>query len=190
MKTLRFIFVALMTLFSVNSFSQTTHTFTLDNTDWGGTTGSTEVQVGDVINFVNGYDNVVFWATLNGLNQPGYPQTYIVGQTIYSYTVPNMAPFVIRVWANAAISEEISFTVTQSTANIDENILTYNVYPNPTTDFINIDGVDVQSVKVFDMSGQIVLNGSSNKIDVSNLQNGFYTLLVNGNNRIKFFKAN
>lgn len=187
MKTLRFIFVALMALFTVNSFSQTTHTFTLDNTDIG-TTGSMEVQVGDVINFVNGYDNVVFWATLNGLNQPGYPQTYLVGETIYSYTVSNMSPFVIRVWANAATSEEISFTVTQSTANIDENTLTYNVYPNPTTDFINIDGVDVHSVKIFDMSGKLMISENSVKLDVSYLPNGYYTLLINDEKVFKIVK--
>lgn len=189
MKTLRFIFVALMTLFSVNSFSQTTHTFTLDNTDFG-TTGSMEVQVGDVINFVNGYGNVEFWATLNGSTPVGttYPQIYVVGETIYSYTVSNMSPFVIRVWANAATSEQISFTVTQSTANIDENTLTYNVYPNPTTDFINIDGVDVQSVKIFDMSGKLMISENSVKLDVSYLPNGYYTILINDVSRFKFIK--
>ena len=187
MKTLRFIFVALMTLFSVNSFSQTTHTFTLDNTDFM-TTGTAEVQVGDTINFVNGYDNVVFWATLNGFNQPGYPQTYIVGQTIYSYIVPNTSPFTIKVSAGVLLYEEISFTVTESTANIDENILTYNVYPNPTTDFINIDGVDVQSVKVFDMSGKLMISENSTKLDVSYLPNGYYTLLINDVSRFKFIK--
>lgn len=187
MKTLRFIFVALMTLFSVNSFSQTTHTFTLDASDIM-TTGTAEVQVGDTIKFLNGYGNVEFRVKLNGFNQPGYPQTYNVGQTIYSYTVSSMSPFVIRVWANNLTSEEISFTVTQSTASIDENTLTYNVYPNPTTDFINIDGVNVQSVKIFDMSGKLMISENSNKLDVSYLSNGYYTLLINDVSRFKFIK--
>lgn len=187
MKTLRFIFVALMTLFSVNSFSQTTHTFTLDNTDFT-TTGTLEVQVGDVINFVNGYANTEFYAKLNGSTQS--TQTYLVGQTIYSYTVPNMVPFTIKVGVvnNSLVSEEISFTVTQSTASIDENILTYNVYPNPTTDFINIDGVDVQSVKVFDMSGKLMISENSTKLDVSYLPNGYYTLLINDEKVFKIVK--
>lgn len=188
MKTLRFIFVALMTLFSVNSFSQTTHTFTLDSGDIMATDSVDYVQVGDVINFVNGYGNVSFWVRLNDVGQPGYPQTYNVGQTIYSYTVPNMTPFTIRIFANTLTSLEVSFTVTQSTASINENILSYSIYPNPTTDFINIDGVDVQSVKIFDMSGKLMIGENSTKLDVSYLPNGYYTILINDVSRFKFIK--
>ena len=68
-----------------------------------------------------------------------------------------------------------------------------NIYPNPTTGFLNLNGHDsIESVKVFDMSGKLVFSNayhtSDVKLDLTFLTNGFYTALINENQRIKIIK--
>jgi len=71
-----------------------------------------------------------------------------------------------------------------NTANIDENVdIELNVFPNPTQDFIQIDGLqNVSNFKLFDSNGKLVLSGDvDNKqlIDLSSLNKGTYQLIVN-----------
>ena len=71
--------------------------------------------------------------------------------------------------------------------------VTFSVYPNPTTDFLNISTSDnIESIKVFDMNGRLVISDTYNtsdvKLDVMFLTNGYYTVLVNDVKPIKFIK--
>jgi hypothetical protein len=71
--------------------------------------------------------------------------------------------------------------------------VTLSVYPNPTTDFLNISTSDnIESIKVFDMNGRLVISDTYNtsdvKLDVMFLTNGYYTVLVNDVKPIKFIK--
>ncbi len=185
MKTLKFIFVSLLTLFSVNSFSQTTHTFNviLDNV-----IDSRDVHVGDTIRFMNGFEDGDFYKKVNG-SQSGTDVYKNFGDMIWEYVVPNTsANFVLKVGRVGNTLSTTEVTISISTAGISENMVNYSVYPNPTTDFLNIDGVDVNSVKVFDMNGQLVVNDNTNKIDVSGLSNGYYTLVVNETSSVRFIK--
>jgi hypothetical protein len=52
------------------------------------------------------------------------------------------------------------------------------VYPNPSNDKIYISG-NVDDVKLFDSSGRKILAITSNTIDISNLENGIYLMIVN-----------
>lgn len=53
------------------------------------------------------------------------------------------------------------------------------VYPNPATDHVNIEGVDVVVAQVYNVTGQLVRTAKdSNTIDVSDLQAGVYFLLI------------
>ena len=57
----------------------------------------------------------------------------------------------------------------------------WNVYPNPTSDELHIDGnVVITKVTIFNMLGQMVLekpaNGQTNTIDLSHLNSGTYVL--------------
>lgn len=57
-----------------------------------------------------------------------------------------------------------------------------DVYPNPTSDFINIKIKEVvKSIEIFDLSGKLILKDVSGKkeISISHLQNGSYILKVN-----------
>ena len=67
-----------------------------------------------------------------------------------------------------------------------------SVYPNPATDFIQISNAGtVNKVRIFDMSGKLVSETSSTKIDVQKLPKGQYILNVHSGNEIisrKFIK--
>jgi len=70
-------------------------------------------------------------------------------------------------------------------ASIGQNDLELNVYPNPTSDFIRVDGInEVTFVQIMDMSGRIVLNSEvqgNEEINVSNLNTGNYVISFNNN---------
>jgi hypothetical protein len=60
--------------------------------------------------------------------------------------------------------------------NFKDNIF---IFPNPANDVVNILGIDVVNVKVFNNIGQIVLTqNNSNIINVSGLTNGIYLLSI------------
>ncbi|WP_312767074.1 T9SS type A sorting domain-containing protein [Epilithonimonas sp.] len=68
-----------------------------------------------------------------------------------------------------------------------------NIYPNPTSDYINIvsSKYDIQKVQIYDLSGKQMLSETKSKIDVSKLPSGVYMLIIKtqeGNKNFKFIK--
>jgi hypothetical protein len=59
------------------------------------------------------------------------------------------------------------------------------VYPNPTSDYLYLNTTEtIKSLQVFDVFGRLVLEKelkSSSRLDVSNLEPGFYTIKANNN---------
>lgn len=206
MKTLKTLFLALVTLFSVTSMAQTTHTFYVTNLMGSPAPGTftvsdTTVVVGDIVEFVNSDATAQFNVEVDGVSVPGYSPTssLSVGQTIYSYTLQSsdLGTMDIEVYnGNNVLSfQYVHFTVVNPTTTgiNDVSDITFSVFPNPTTDFLNISTSDnIESVKVFDMNGRLVIsdtyNTSNVKLDVMNLTNGYYTVLVNDVKPIKFIK--
>jgi len=87
----------------------------------------------------------------------------------------------------------------RSTLGTNENVLTSSdikLYPNPTTNVLNIQTADVNtiaSVRVTDLNGRTVLqiDENINSINVSNLQSGLYLINIetsNGNITKRFIK--
>jgi len=96
----------------------------------------------------------------------------------------------VSIW-NTEINElEASSIYNSTSVGIDEKSSSNdNLYPNPTTDFVNISGTDnIETVKVFDMNGRLVLLDNTSKVDVSTLENGVYTVFVNDIIRTKLIK--
>ena len=69
----------------------------------------------------------------------------------------------------------------------------YYIYPNPFVDEIWIEGIsDVFEYSVSDLSGQIILSGTSYEKDIPDLENlipGFYVLAIREKNRISTYKV-
>ncbi len=157
----------LLTFLSVKAFSQTTHTYSLSTSDFS-VTETDNIQLDDSIKFIN---SLGYIADINySIDGGGWASVTVVnGGVIYNQKVVTTNSFSITV-SEGLYSKTINFIVSESTAGLAEKSLKYNVYPNPTTDFLNIDGVQVISVKVFDMSGKLMINENSTKLDVSYLK--------------------
>ena len=107
----------------------------------------------------------------------------------------------------ADASHEYYYTVTGQTAYIESNPTnevfvdwTTNVgennahdvllYPNPTSGMVNVESIGLQSVEVYNLTGQMLLqtsatNGQAN-IDITSLPNGTYFVKLIGNhNQVK-----
>lgn len=64
-----------------------------------------------------------------------------------------------------------------------------SVYPNPSSDVINVSGIELgQTVRVFNMSGNVILETSDTKINVSNFKTGVYFVKTQGQDAIRFVK--
>lgn len=61
----------------------------------------------------------------------------------------------------------------------------YSVYPNPTSDFLNIETLDsVKNIYLLNTLGQNVYEGNSKQINISNLSKGMYLLKIEFENNI------
>ncbi|MEQ8472152.1 MAG: cadherin domain-containing protein, partial [Marinoscillum sp.] len=59
------------------------------------------------------------------------------------------------------------------------------IYPNPTSEYLYIKGVDFRTVKIFDLTGKVVITSDAPMINVRELPNGVYTLLIDGKHLFK-----
>ncbi len=75
---------------------------------------------------------------------------------------------------------------------VDETNTDFQVYPNPATDFINIKtSKNFDRIKIFDLSGKVIKETTSFRIDVQSLPKGTYILNVHAQSNIisrKFIK--
>ncbi|MFT5819251.1 MAG: hypothetical protein ACI8ZM_000474 [Crocinitomix sp.] len=91
------------------------------------------------------------------------------------------------------ITDEAGCTATEtidlgSQVSIDEITSFFNVYPNPTVDFLNIQLDGNFSYTINSVSGQILYTGSdvnNTKVDLSELANGIYILTLNQDNKTR-----
>lgn len=92
-----------------------------------------------------------------------------------------------------ATPSSTSFTVGSvlNTANneLNSNI---NIYPNPTSSFINIDGQNLELVTIVDLLGKTVfkkiLKENENKIDISHFSKATYLIIVTDNEQKTYSK--
>lgn len=65
-----------------------------------------------------------------------------------------------------------------------------NVYPNPATDMLHIDGSNIQSVSLYNLQGQCVMteSGNVNELSISSLSRGMYILKVTTDNGVRSIK--
>ena len=99
----------------------------------------------------------------------------------------NLTPgdvYYIRVWSNgndlgtfqiSAYSENFAVNDYSADANV-------KLYPNPTTQVLNISGINAANVQVFAASGKLVkVNTNGNVVDVRNLTTGTYIIRITDN---------
>lgn len=108
------------------------------------------------------------------------PSSWPNGITIYNNTI----------YFIATVSGRVSSIPLASLGIPTNHKITYNIYPNPTSDFLNITTEEILgNYQIFDLKGKEVLKGKfeTNRINVSQLQNGTYILKIQ-NSFIRFNK--
>lgn len=181
-----FLIAFFVTIFSVTSFSQTTHNidFRLDQDQ----DSTISIRRGDSVNFIN---------------KTGSTYTFIVNDVVKEYSdSPNeiikniecLDDVVIIVkMNNGAFWCTYKLTVNINTLGTNDlSDINFNIFPNPTTDFLNITGDNIKNIKVIDMNGRVLFNedntSSDIKVDVTSFTKGNYMVRVNDTKSIRFVK--
>ncbi len=168
--------------------------------DWGGNVGNVNIsalqknvyknKTGDSIAFVfsnasmNDNLNFSFDVVGNDYGLNGQLDVQLITQTTNQTPSIKNNSFTQNVSINALTS--IAYLVTEHhTQNvekyIDEKI---NIYPNPSTDFINIISKQtiMKSIEISNFKGQTIhkysINSKEKKIDISNLSKGIYLIKI------------
>ena len=83
-------------------------------------------------------------------------------------------------WGTIAL---VPFT-TMPDAIGDVNELAFNIFPNPADDFVKIEGNDLKTVEIFNMTGQTIVRqevgGNETTISTKDLESGVYFVKING----------
>ncbi|OJX30471.1 MAG: hypothetical protein BGO86_00540 [Chryseobacterium sp. 36-9] len=121
--------------------------------------------------------------SFNNVQESDYA-TYTVEAYTYSVLDNNV------VFDLSLFREPISLVKVLGTA---ESAKYFNIYPNPTSDYLNIVSTkyDIQKIHIYDLSGKQMLSESKSRIDVSKLPSGVYMLIIKtqeGNKNFKFIK--
>lgn len=93
------------------------------------------------------------------------------------------------VLAQEAISNirKITFAEAGSAVeNVEGNNLIV-VYPNPTQDILQVKGIEIQDLRVYDLQGRLLKTGNGAQVNVGNLAEGTYLLQV-GTQVVRFIK--
>lgn len=136
-----------------------------------------------------------FYGTGNGFN-PGLPYINLsitqCEDTINGYYNPPYKMVMVKFFDNYG-----NFTTSDSELNLSENI--FNIYPNPASEFIQVDFEESDQshgfIEIIDLHGKSFINEKiygNAKIDVSKLSYGVYFLKLVKGNRVeaaKFIKV-
>jgi hypothetical protein len=122
-----------------------------------------------------------------------------LGHTEYLWSTGATTDFIVVNASNLKWHKYISVTVTGSNGCYvsDEVIVTvipgasveteiankFTVYPNPSNGIINITGDNIENVNIFDCLGREIISTNLTQIDITNLSNGVYTIVISGNNQ-------
>lgn len=99
---------------------------------------------------------------------------------------PQLISFVIYPFnvVNGCLGDALEFSITvfpveDCTASVtDPSLLNFLIYPNPTTDYINIDCSSFENVFIYNILGKELTKETSNRINVSSLSKGVYFIKV------------
>lgn len=110
-----------------------------------------------------------------------------VNSDILSVQTGSLFQFNNKLWfAGSSNANGIELTsITDTTLSIEtiDSINEVTLYPNPTTNFLNINyDKEIESVEVFNLFGQKVLTSKSSVLNISNLSTGHYVLRIHSNN--------
>ena len=81
--------------------------------------------------------------------------------------------------------KKITFSVPTATENVQTKAIL--VYPNPTQDVLMIQGIEAQTLRVYDMQGRLLKVENGTQVSVGKLAEGTYLLQI-GTQVVRFIK--
>ena len=79
----------------------------------------------------------------------------------------------------------IPLTLTVTGESIDETAVSaFNVYPNPTTGMVTVEGENISAIAIYSAAGQLINVVRDNRVDMSSYESGvyFFNIIDNANN--------
>lgn len=87
---------------------------------------------------------------------------------------------------NSGVLQETTGSSPNCNLGVNENIFQVNVFPNPTTDQVNIlSSSRIDALEIIDNQGKIVLQSEKTSISLGDLEPGFYTIVVHSENLLE-----
>lgn len=128
--------------------------------------------------------NVLFYWTLSSANWEGSSTTNTIDVTFNSGDVGT-----ISAYAKNGCGEGAPYTLDVTcTVGIEDIFSHTKIYPNPATNFITLTNLIHSNIKIFDISGKLMLSENINSdnfnLNISNLKSGNYIIKVNNSKTI------
>ena len=171
--------------------AQTTHTVNAGSYYY--TPTNLNVQVGDSVIWINDGGLHDVNGNINSITNQPYnnpvtfdsPSTNTAGAVIFAYkfTIPGTYNYDCSVGSHAANGMVGSVIVTDPSTNINTASTNYLIYPNPTSEYVYLIGInEISYSKVYDITGKLLQSTSEKKIDLSSYPNGLYIVNIYSNN--------
>tara|TARA_A100001011_G_scaffold388180_2_gene467304 strand:- start:4407 stop:5078 length:672 start_codon:yes stop_codon:yes gene_type:complete len=104
--------------------------------------------------------------------------------------VPVRFCFAVESDISDKVCAQVTFSSMSDVMSLGENILDFNIYPNPSSDFIKFSSSEIISseIHIYDLLGNTlkVINNFDDRIDVTDLKSGIYILSTNIENNSVF----
>lgn len=142
-------------------------------------------------------DNKIAWyENLDGLGNFGNQQiittSAINAYTVYASDLNNDGK--IDVLSASYFDNKVAWYKNLGVLGIGDSKLNFfKIYPNPTQDILNIEAQQpIDAIKICNLQGQLIMEDSSSKVDVSQLTSGLYftQVLIDGKTITKKFIKN
>lgn len=102
----------------------------------------------------------------------------------YEYCIRKVYSFDASHPERFAMSCPVCATVFDVAEATDNSI---GVYPNPASESITIEGIEVENILVYNSVGQLVETlGAMQSVDVRNYTSGIYMMVINGSEKVRF----
>ncbi len=141
--------------------------------------GTTQVNYTDVFSDPDG-DNLTISVTSSNED---VVTTSVIANNQIQITEVGVGESTITVTADdgngGSVSDTFTFTVTEAPLGFEDNV-SLEVYPNPTTDFVNIRSTKELVIQITDLRGQSLRSGEGQNVrmDIRELRTGVYILKI------------
>ena len=139
------------------------------------------VQTDEIIIGIELYVNTQLLDTWVDISDFVDPETLGFGSTTtvnYIFLGETSKEHLLEVNVDQTTMEETGRYSTDYYVGIEDlNGSDISIYPNPTSDYLYLEGEDVIDIQIVDFTGKLVLESEESQLDLSSLENGIYYLI-------------